>query len=308
MKITVGAINISDRKGIAKKPVTAADFDLTGIVGDAHSGNWHRQISLLGTPSIRRFESRMSRTIGPGEFGENITVEGMDLNDVSILDRFRIGDVEMEITQIGKTCHGDDCAIFREVGKCVMPKEGLFARIITPGRVETGQEMSYIPRPFKVRVITVSDRAYAGEYEDLSGPRVMELVGEHYSPTRWHINADYEVIPDEASKIADAVKSAVEAGSDIIFTTGGTGVGPRDLTVDVVEKLADKTVPGVMDQIRLKHGEKNPNALISRSVCAVIGTSLVYTLPGSVKAVQEYLLEIFKTVDHMVSMLHGIGH
>ncbi|MDY7026975.1 MAG: molybdenum cofactor synthesis domain-containing protein [Spirochaetota bacterium] len=308
MKITVGAINISDRTGTVKKPVPAADFDLNGIIGDAHAGEWHRQISLLGTPSIRRFESRMSRTIGPGEFGENITIDGMDLNDVSILDRFRIGDVEMEITQIGKTCHGDDCAIFREVGKCVMPKEGLFARVITPGRVEAGQEMSYIPRPFKVRVLTVSDRAYAGRYADLSGPRVTELVGEHYGPTRWHVNTDYEVIPDEAAIISEAVRNAVEVGTDIIFTTGGTGIGPRDLTVDVITELADKTVPGVMEHIRLKYGGKNPNALISRSVCAIIGSTLVYTLPGSVKAVQEYLQEIFGTVDHMVTMLHGIGH
>ncbi|MGC9312587.1 MAG: molybdenum cofactor synthesis domain-containing protein [Sediminispirochaetaceae bacterium] len=308
MKITVGAINISEQTGTVKKPVPAADLDLNGIIGDAHAGDWHRQISLLGTPSIRRFESRMSRTIGPGEFGENITVDGMDLNDVSILDRFRIGNVEMEITQIGKICHGDDCAIFREVGKCVMPKEGLFARVITPGRVETGQEMSYIPRPFKVSVITVSDRAYGGRYADLSGPRVTELVGEHYRHSRWHLNTDYEVIPDEAAKIADSVRNAVEAGADIIFTTGGTGIGPRDLTVDVITELADKTVPGVMEHIRLKYGGKNPNALISRSVCAVVGSTLVYTLPGSVKAVQEYLQEIFRNVDHMVGMLHGIGH
>ncbi len=308
MKISVGAINISDRKGIAKKPVPTADFDLSGIIGDAHSGNWHRQVSLLGRPSIQRFESRMSRTIGPGEFGENITVEGMDLNDVSILDRFRIGDVEMEITQIGKICHGDDCAIFREVGKCVMPKEGLFARVIRPGRVETGQEMFYFPRPFKVHVITVSDRAYAGQYQDLSGPRIVELVEERYSPARWHADTEYTVIPDEAAEITAAVQNAVEAGADLIFTSGGTGISPRDITVDTVTKLADKTVPGVMDHIRLKYGEKNPNALISRCVCAVIGTSLVYTLPGSVKAVQEYLQEIFRTVDHMVTMLHGIGH
>ena len=308
MKITAASINISERKGVAKKPVPQAEFDLTGIPADAHSGNWHRQISLLGTPSIRRFESRMSRTINPGEFGENITVDGIDLNEVSILDHFRIGNVDLEITQIGKTCHGDDCAIFREVGKCVMPKEGLFARVITPGMIEAGQEMIYLPRPFRIQVITVSDRASAGQYKDRSGPRLTELIQEQYAGSRWHLEIGYEVIPDDPEQISAAIQRACKAESDLVFTTGGTGIGPRDFTADVVIRMADKLVPGIMENIRIINGAKNPNALLSRSVCAVIGSSIVYTLPGSVKAVEEYLHEIWKTVNHMITMLHGIGH
>jgi len=308
MKITAASINISERKGVAKKPIPRAELDMNGITVDAHAGDWHRQISLLGTPSIRRFESRMSRSINPGEFGENLTVDGIDLNEVSVLDHFRIGGVDLEITQIGKTCHGDDCAIFREVGKCVMPKEGLFARVISPGVIEAGQEMQYLPRPFKVRVITVSDRASAGKYTDLSGPRLTELVQEHYSGSRWHLETEHEIVPDDPEKIRAAIQHAVSSETDLVFTTGGTGIGPRDFTVDVVEEMADKTIPGIMENIRIKSGTKNPNALLSRSVCAVIGSSIVYTLPGSVKAVEEYLQEIWKTSDHMITMLHGIGH
>ena len=91
-----------------------------------------------------------------------------------------------------------------------------------------------------------------------------------------------------------------------MFTTGGTGVGPRDVTPDVVAALADKTIPGIMDAIRIKYGAAKPNALLSRSVAAVIRSTLVYTLPGSVRAVEEYMDEILKTLEHLIFTLHGL--
>ncbi len=306
--ITVDSINISEKKGTVKMPVEEAEIYEHGIRGDAHSGDWHRQISLLGRPSISRFEQRMDRKIGPGEFGENITVEGLDLNEVAVLDRFSIGEVELEITQIGKSCHGDDCAIFREVGKCVMPQEGLFARVIREGRIRRGQEMSYRPKDFTVRVLTVSDRVSKGVYADRSGPRVLELVEAAFAVRRYHLKTEYETVPDDQAAIERALRAAVEAGEDVIICTGGTGIGPRDVSPEAVTAVAEKIVPGIMDHVRLSAGAKNPNALLSRSLCAVSGKSLIYALPGSVKAVEEYLGEIFKSLDHSIAMLHGIGH
>ena len=92
----------------------------------------------------------------------------------------------------------------------------------------------------------------------------------------------------------------------MIFTTGGTGVGPRDITPDVVTELCDKFIPGIMDHIRLKFGADKPNALLSRSVAGVAGSTLIYTLPGSVRAVQEYMQEILKTLEHLILTLHGL--
>ena len=337
--ISIGSINISKEKGTVKTPVESALLDETGIPADAHSGRWHRQLSLLGQPSVERFQAAMERTIGPGEFGENITVDGLDLNDVAVLDRFRIGQVELEITQIGKTCHGDDCAIYREVGKCVMPQEGLFARVIKAGTIHAGDVMEYLPRPFRLHVITTSDRAQGGYYKDISGPRILELTEKRFALKRWHLETGYTLLPDDPEEIGRVLDrlTALEAsgetpaplapsgsktgetsretfgglplpGADIIFTTGGTGIGPRDFTVDAVASRADKLVPGIMDHIRLLYGAKKPNALISRSICAVKGSTIIFTLPGSVKAVEEYLTEIWKVVEHMVVMLHGIGH
>jgi len=93
---------------------------------------------------------------------------------------------------------------------------------------------------------------------------------------------------------------------DAIFTTGGTGIGPRDITPDVTRSMLDKEIPGLMENIRLKYGQEKPNALLSRAVAGVMGSSLVFNMPGSVKAVDEYTGEIFKSIKHMIFMLHGL--
>jgi len=306
--IKVGSLNLSIKKGTIKKPVEKVSVNKLGFVGDAHAGKWHRQISLLGENSVEKFEKLAKRTINPGEFAENITISGLDLNKLSVLDRLTIGDVELEITQIGKKCHGDSCAIYREVGNCVMPKEGLFAWVLKEGEITVGDEIKYFPHSFKIQVITLSDRAYAGEYKDISGPTITEMLEKHFEYKRWHVEITNTIIPDEETELTNLLKKAKENKVDIVITTGGTGIGPRDITPDVVMNLADKEIPGIMDHIRVKYGEKIPNALCSRSVTAVMGNTIVYTLPGSVKAVKEYTSEILKTMEHLVFMLHGLGH
>ena len=134
----------------------------------------------LAKEDIDKFSSEMGRSIGFGEFAENITTGGVDLGKVSVLDRFVIGDVELEVSQIGKKCHGDGCAIFREVGSCVMPKQGLFGRVVKGGSIRAGDRIEYSARPFRVSVLTMSDRAYAGEYSDRSGPKAAEMVKEFF--------------------------------------------------------------------------------------------------------------------------------
>ncbi|HOI87973.1 MAG TPA: MOSC domain-containing protein, partial [Lentimicrobium sp.] len=172
MEIKVISVNISEKKGTIKVPVKEINLTSTGVEGDAHSGRWHRQVSLLGTESFRKFEKLAGRPLKYGEFAENITTEGIILHETHALDRFVIGDALLEVTQIGKKCHGDSCAIYREVGNCVMPKEGIFCRVLKPGKVKAGDAVVYQPKEFRIKVITLSDRAAAGEYEDRSGPRI----------------------------------------------------------------------------------------------------------------------------------------
>ena len=112
-------------------------------VNDAHSGDWHRQVSLLGKESFDKFSQQAGRKISFGEFAENITTEGITLYQTKIGDRFVCGDVVLEVTQIGKKCHGTGCAIFNEVGNCVMPKEGIFCKVISGGTLKDGDLFEY---------------------------------------------------------------------------------------------------------------------------------------------------------------------
>ena len=299
------SVNISEEKGTVKHAVPQIRLDKCGVENDAHAGAWHRQVSLLSREIIKEFEDETGRRIQPGEFAENITVVGIDLRSICLMDRFTNGDLELEVTQIGKACHGGDCAIFREVGKCVMPKEGIFCRVLHGGALKAGDILEHTPMSLQVQVLTMSDRASAGEYEDRSGPRVRALVESFLRDRRWRPEFDARILPDDAAEIRSQLEQARDRGVHVVFTTGGTGVGPRDTTPDVVIAVADKTIPGIMEYIRLKCGESKPNALLSRSVAAVMKKTLVYALPGSVKAVEEYVPEILKTLEHLLFTIQG---
>jgi len=301
------AVNVSEEKGTAKHPVDEIVLDERGIAGDAHAGAWHRQVSLLGQESIDSFSADTGKKGGPGELAENLTLRGIDLMSVAILDRFRIGGAELELTQIGKKCHGDGCTIYREVGKCVMPKEGVFCRVLSGGTVRAGDAAEHLPRLLKILVITLSDRAAAGEYEDRSGPRARALLDEFLSGTRWHPEITSALLPDEAGRLREALTNAIADEVDVIFTLGGTGIGPRDVTPETVAAVCEKTIPGVMEGIRMKFGADKPNALLSRSIAGLSGATQVYALPGSVRAVEEYMGEILRTLEHAIFMVHGLG-
>ncbi|MHB9022996.1 MAG: MOSC domain-containing protein [Armatimonadota bacterium] len=134
---TIIALSVSAEKGTPKTNVPEVRLiEAWGIDGDAHAGDWHRQVSLLALSSIETMRAR-GATVRPGIFAENITTDGLDLLDLQIGNRLNIGDALLEITQIGKTCH-NRCAIYQQVGDCVMPREGIFARVITGGVVRVG--------------------------------------------------------------------------------------------------------------------------------------------------------------------------
>jgi molybdenum cofactor synthesis domain-containing protein len=300
------SLNVSEEKGTVKTPVERVDIDMNGVVGDAHAGAWHRQVSILAAEEIRAFSTEMETEIDFGAFAENITTEGVDLSGASLLDSFTAGGVELVVTQIGKKCHGDKCAIFQKIGKCVMPHKGIFCKVVNGGGLDVGDEISYTRRAFKFAVITLSDRASKGEYDDRSGPALRAIIEERFKGTNRVCEFSYHLIADDAEALKGLLEDAVRDGVDAVFTTGGTGVGPKDITPDVVTEFADKTIPGIMEHIRVKYGLEKPNALLSRSVAAVKGKMLIYTLPGSVKAVNEYTGEILKTLEHLVYMMHEI--
>jgi len=302
--IEVVSLNISEKKGTVKNPVDKIILDKNGVVGDAHAGQWNRQVSLLSQESIKKFEKQINRKIGFGEFAENITTQGINLFETLPLDRLVIGECEIEVTQIGKKCHGTSCQIFKTTGDCIMPKEGVFARVVKGGEIIKGVALQYIPRIFKVLVVTLSDRASKGEYKDISGPILMDEIGKFMQGNNRNHKSDYIVISDDQEKLIDVLYDY--AKYDIIFTTGSTGLGPRDIAPDAILPFIDKEIPGIMDMIRMKYGMEKPKALISRSIAGVKDRTLIYALPGHPKAIKEYTAEIFKTLQHSLYMLHGL--
>lgn len=304
----IEAINISKEKGVPKTQVAEADITELGISGDAHAGRWHRQVSVLSKESVDSFAKKTGMAIDNGAFAENILISGIDLSTAAILDRIKLGEVILEVTQIGKECHGHTCTISKRTGECIMPKEGVFTRVIEAGRIKTGDHVQLMHRSFNLHIITVSDRASAGEYEDLSGPKIKEIVQSHFKNSRLHIEIDSTLIPDEAQILKQVLLTDRDSFTDVVIITGGTGIGPRDVTPEVVFEIADRVIPGIMESVRAKFGVANPKAYLSRSIAAVADQTIIYALPGSVKAVEEYMAEILKTMEHLFEMLHGIGH
>lgn len=305
-QIRIVSVNISEKKGTIKEPVDAIALNNLGIFSDAHAGKWHRQVSLLGVESLEKMKSSLNRDILFGEFAENITTEGFRLFDMRPLDTLVSGDVVLEVTQIGKKCHGAGCAIFKETGDCVMPKEGIFCRVLNGGTLRAGDVLQYIPKVLKIHIITMSDRAADGVYEDKSGPLLKQLATTYFSANGRNVEIANTIMPDEERPLVSLVKRLIQDETDIIFTTGGTGISPRDITPDAIRPLLDKEITGIMELIRVKYGAEKPNALISRSIAGVAGQSLIYVLPGSPKAIKEYTDEIFKTIEHSLRMLYNI--
>jgi len=138
------SLNISREKGVNKEPVESVELQVDhGIVGDAHAGDWHRQVSLLAEESIN-FMRNKGLELDPGAFAENITTEGIELATLPIGTRLGNGQVVLEVTQIGKKCH-KGCAIFKQVGDCIMPREGIFTKVIVPGTLRQGDSLDVLP-------------------------------------------------------------------------------------------------------------------------------------------------------------------
>ncbi len=139
---SIEAICISKKKGMVKKSVELANFqEGFGITGDAHGGKWHRQVSLLAGESIDTVKQKLP-SLKDGAFAENIITRGLALSSVSVGDSVQIGtDIILEITQIGKKCHNDGCVIKKATGDCIMPKEGIFAKVIRGGEARAGESI-----------------------------------------------------------------------------------------------------------------------------------------------------------------------
>lgn len=297
-------ICVSEKRGTQKKEVNEAVLkENWGIEGDAHAGDWHRQVSLLSFEKIKAFRER-GADVDFGAFGENLIVEGYDLRRLPVGTRFRIGEAVLELTQIGKECHSH-CEIYKKMGDCIMPREGVFTEVVKGGRIRKGDavemEAPSPDRPYTAAVITLSDKGVKGEREDKSGPKICELAeAAGYEIRETLLLADgIEPLKSQLIRLAD------QRQMDVIFTTGGTGFSERDLTPEATIQACDRMANGIADAIRNYSMTITPRAMFSRAVSGIRGKTLIINLPGSPKAVAEALEFLLPQLDHGLDILRG---
>lgn len=300
----IRGICISERRGTQKTEVPEANLKVNwGIEGDAHGGNWHRQVSLLSLEKIEAFREK-GADVNFGAFGENLIVEGFDFSSLPVGSRFQIGEAELEMTQIGKECHSH-CAIYQTMGDCIMPREGVFAEVRKPGYIRVGDEVILLPedpeRPLTAAVITLSDKGAAGQREDKSGPVIVEELQK----------AGYKVIetlllPDDVTKIkAQLIRLSDQRQVNLILTTGGTGFSERDCTPEATLAVATRNAPGIAEAIRAGSMQITRRAMLSREASVIRHKTLIVNLPGSPKAVKECLDLVLDQLDHGIRILTG---
>ena len=299
----VASVNVAADKGVRKKPVDAATLVVEhGIEGDGHAGPWHRQVSLLAQESVDTMRDR-GLDVGPGDFAENITTEGLAVVRLPIGARFRMGATRLEVTQIGKVCH-DHCEIFRLAGDCVMPREGIFARVLEGGEVRVGDELVIEP-PTLIRaaVLTVSDKGSRGEREDLSGAALVELLEGAGA-----VVAERAIVPDEREAIAaELVRLADEVHATLVLTTGGTGLTSRDVTPEATLAVVERQAPGFAEAMRAGSLATTPHAMLSRAVSGLRGRTLIINMPGSPRACREQFAMIGPALPHAIEKLLDLG-
>ncbi len=297
----IKALCISEKRGTRKFMIDKAKFITEyGIEFDAHAGDWHRQVSFLGLGEIEDFRKR-GGNVNFGDFGENIVADEFRFKELPVGTRLKSGDVFFEITQIGKECHSH-CQIYHQVGDCIMPREGVFARVLHGGEIKVGDLLEVTTKniPLDAAIITSSDSSFNGKREDLSGPKCEEIL-----TAAGYKVIDKKILPDEKDELVKQMKIYADLGIGLILTTGGTGFSVRDVTPEATMEVCTRMAPGIAEAMRFESLKITPRAMLSRAVAGIYKRSLIVNLPGSVKAVTECLNFVLPTLKHGIEILRG---
>lgn len=298
------AVCISKDKGTSKNRVREAILkENYGLVGDAHAGEGPRQVSLLAEETLKEIREK-NIEISCGGFGENFTTSGIELTSIPVGAKLRVGkSAILEVTQIGKRCQ-KPCEIYKSLGECILPSQGIFARVLRGGRVREGDEIvAGSKEKILAGVLTISDRCASGEREDRSGLLLREMLKI--------LPADvmlYKLIPDEFYEITRTLKKWSDGGIvNLILTTGGTGPSPRDVTPEATRETLDKEMPGFAEMIRAEGAKKTMRAYLSRGTAGIRGKTLIVNLPGSPDGAKDSLGIISPILKHAIEKIEGRG-
>jgi molybdopterin adenylyltransferase len=295
----VTSANTALSKGEKKSPVDAIVLvPGKGVQGDAHFSDL-RQVSLLAQESVDR-RRPAGFELEAGDFGENLTVEGIDLLALGVGARLTVGsEAILQISEIGKTCN-EPCSIGKRLGQCVMPTEGVFAKVMRGGTVRPGDSIE--PANIKAgAVLTSSDRCSRGERQDESGPLLVDLL------TGMGITVvDYTILPDDQVGLTDKLFFLADrCAVDVILTTGGTGLSPRDRMPEAATLVIDSSVPGIAEALRQGGMKHTPFACLSRGSSGLRGRTLIINLPGSARAIEESSDLLKAILPHAIEVLRA---
>ena len=308
------SINCSADKGVPKERAQKAVLVKShGIKGDAHAGAGLRQVSLLPIESVRgQIETAKARNaavrIRPGIYAENITTEGIDLSTLKPGDRLRVGRTAvLQVSKIGKECH-KRCAVYHQVGDCIMPREGIFGEVIEGGEIAVGDVVERLKDGMgdivNIAVLTSSDRCSRGEAEDVSGKLISEMVKTIGGRT-----VVCDIVPDEIAAIKEKLLYYCDnLKVDVVITTGGTGFSDRDVTPEAAGQVIEKIIPGLPELMRAEGLKKTKKAALSRGIAGIRKNTIIINLPGSPRAVKESLEAVLHLIPHSLEMLKGGGH
>lgn len=301
-KSQIISVNLSGERGI-KKPAESIHVTSGGVEDDVHQNSGLREISLLDEKHINDFmEIGKSRESFPyGSFAENITARNLP-EDIRVFDRLKIGEAEFLITQMGKGFHEE----IKFPGHYVSPQKAIFCRVKKEGKLSAGDEIIHIPKTFKTHIISLSDRSYQGIYKDKSGPEIKQIIASFYKKNNYRFELEDTLIPDRREELESLLQKA--HAYDLVLSTGGTGISVSDITIETLQAYLDKEIPGITEMIRWKYGLQNPQALLSRSLAGTINKTLVFAMPGSPKAVREYMNEFTPMLNHAFRMIYELGH
>ncbi len=304
---TLSAICLSLRKGERKQAAGAAVLvENSGLQDDAHAGPWHRQVSLLSAESADQVRQGGIADLQPGDFAENLLVSGVDLDALGLGSTLRVGaEAVLTITQIGKTCHAP-CIIQAKTGECIMPKRGLFARVLQGGPIAPGdpvEPLVVVPRAqLQCVVLTISDRCSRGETVDTAGPATARLLQAELGAHLYRL----EIIPDEQPLIAARLRHYADGHSiDLVVTAGGTGFSPRDVTPEAVAEVIQRPTPGLDEAMRAASLRVTSHAMLSRACSGIRGGTLIITLPGSERGATANLQTLLPALGHGLAKLRG---
>lgn len=291
---SVEAICVSQRKGTVKAATPRARLRRDhGIEGDAHAGAGHRQVSILGLGEVESFKRKSGLRLRAGAFAENLIISGDELGSLGLGSHIRVGDTAvLAITQLGKQCH-HHCAIFHQTGDCIMPRVGLFARVVEGGDIEVGAKTEVLTiversRPQAV-VLTLGDRCSTGPTTDTTGPAVASLLRDSLAA---HVYKT-EVLRDVRAGLAERLRHYSDGhGIDLVVAVGDAAPAARDGTPDAVREVVDSLPARLVDVMR-------PISFDIR------GSTLILVVTGSEPAATDSLRGVLPALSRWLAKRHG---